>query len=101
MGFLPNQLYEQKKIEILPGEVLVLFTDGITEAVSGSNPGTGESKYFGEERLIQVIRGNLSQQAAEIQAAVLEAVAAHTADSPQSDDITLVVIKRGRRVTGR
>lgn len=93
MGFLPDQSYEQETLDIRPGEVLVLFTDGITEAVR-SNPGTVDGRYFGEKKLIQVIRQNLSLQASDIQEAVLEAVAAHTAGAPQSDDITLVVIKR-------
>lgn len=93
IGFLPDQSYEQKTFDILPGEVLVFFTDGITEAVR-AGPRTDGDKHFGEDRLIQVIRRNLSRRASGIQEAVLEAVAAHTAGAPQSDDITLVVIKR-------
>lgn len=49
---------------------------------------------FEEERLVEVVRSNCHRSAREIRDAVMEAVAEHTAGTPQSDDITLVVIKR-------
>lgn len=76
-----------------PGDILVLFTDGITEARAPDEDIT-EDKLFGEDRLIQVIKDNASLPAREIQAAILQAVSAHTKNRPQDDDITLVIIKR-------
>jgi serine phosphatase RsbU (regulator of sigma subunit) len=93
LGFLSGQSYVQAEAALEPGDLLVLFTDGITEAVDPQAEGS-ESRYFGEEKLIQVLRANASGSVAEIQAAVLSAVATHTRQSPQGDDITLVVIKR-------
>ena len=46
------------------------------------------------ERLLDVVRDNAGRSAREIQAAILDAIANHTNNSPQFDDITLVVIKR-------
>ncbi len=93
LGFLPDQKYSQQTTALNPGDVLVLFTDGITEARAPDIKKI-EDKLFGEERLIQVIKDNASLSAGEIQAAILQAVSTHTKNTPQEDDITLVVIKR-------
>ncbi|MFH1845841.1 MAG: SpoIIE family protein phosphatase [bacterium] len=49
---------------------------------------------FGDEALLEVVRAHVADSAMEIKERVLAAVARHTGDTPQSDDITLVVIKR-------
>ena len=49
---------------------------------------------FGEERLIELVKENAARSASEIREAILTAVTDHAAGVPQSDDITLVVIKR-------
>jgi sigma-B regulation protein RsbU (phosphoserine phosphatase) len=93
LGFLPEQKYAQQTATLKPGDILVLFTDGITEA-RDPNIEKVEDKLFGEEKLIQVIADHASLSAREIQAAILQAVTNHTKNTPQGDDITLVVIKR-------
>jgi HAMP domain-containing protein len=93
LGFLPDQTYSQQTTSLQLGDVLVLYTDGITEA-RNPEPKKNEDKLFGDERLIEVIKANASLSAREIQAAILQAVSIHTKDTPQGDDITLVVIKR-------
>jgi len=93
LGFLADQPYVQSTVSLEPGDVLVLFTDGITEAVN-PEADSRETKYFGEERLVEVLRANAGRPAADIQAAVLAAVSAHAHQAPPGDDMTLVVIKR-------
>ncbi len=93
LGFLQDQKFEQETTSIRPGDILVLYTDGITEAID-PDPETPEEKLFGEERLIQIIRWSSGLPARDIQGAILQAVTAHTQNTPQNDDITLVVIKR-------
>jgi len=93
IGFLPDQEYKQESINISPGDIIVLYTDGITEAVGPSEKLVSEN-LFGEERLLEVIESCLALSAKEIQAAILKAISDHTAGVPQSDDITLVIIKR-------
>ena len=93
LGALHDQKYAQQTTALNPGDILVLFTDGITEARAPDKDMT-EDKLFGEDRLIQVIKDNASLPAREIQAAILQAVSAHTKNKPQDDDITLVIIKR-------
>ncbi len=96
LGFLPDQNYTQQTVKIKQGEVVVLFTDGITEA-AGPSSGKISENLFGEERLIEVVRASLAKSAIEIQAAILQAISDHTANAPQYDDITLVVIKRKKQ----
>ncbi len=94
LGMLEDQVYQQDKVTLDPGDVIVLYTDGITEAVG---PGLEEDDLeamFGEEALRRVILANRHLPAAGILEAILAAVAAHTSGEPQSDDITLVVIRR-------
>lgn len=95
LGFMADQEYAQESQPLDPGDILVLFTDGITEAVDTSFEEVAEN-LFGEERLLSVLRENQAGSAREIQTAILQAIAQHTGNSPQSDDITLVVIKRRR-----
>lgn len=93
LGFLPDQEYKQQTMSIEPGDVVVLYTDGITEAADPSTKKISEN-LFGEERLMEIVRANISRSAREIQSAILTAITDHTANAPQFDDITLVVIKR-------
>lgn len=93
LGFLPDQKYGQQTTQLLPGEILVLYTDGITEARAPEEEKTEGDKLFGEDRLIHIIKEKASLSAREIQAAILEAVSSYTKNAPQNDDITLVVIK--------
>ena len=93
LGFLADQPYVQSSVSLESGDVLVLFTDGITEAVN-PEADSRETKYFGEEKLVEVLRANAGRPAADIQASVLAAVSAHAHQAPPGDDMTLVVIKR-------
>ncbi len=93
IGFLPDQEYKQESVSVGPGDTIVLYTDGITEAVGPSEELVSEN-LFGEQRLIEVVKSCLSLSVKEIQAAILKAISDHTAGVPQSDDITLVVMKR-------
>jgi sigma-B regulation protein RsbU (phosphoserine phosphatase) len=113
IGMLSGQPYEEGRVTIAPGDVLVLYTDGVTEATGPSEDGAPPvdedalddeewdedeplpvPNMFEEERLVDVVRDNAERSAREIRDAVMAAVVEHTAGMPQSDDITLVVIKR-------
>jgi serine phosphatase RsbU (regulator of sigma subunit) len=93
LGFQPDVHYDQQTVAIRPGEVIVLYTDGITEAADPASEMVAEDLY-GVERLVDIIQANLKNSAREIQSAILEAISEHTHNAPQYDDITLVVIKR-------
>lgn len=93
LGFQPDVHYDQQTVAIRPGEVIVLYTDGITEAADPSSEMVADD-LFGVERLVDVIQADLDRSARDIQSSILRAIARHTSDAPQYDDITLVVIKR-------
>ncbi len=94
LGMLGDQPYQQESVQLAPGEVIVLYTDGITEAVGPSAEEDDPEAMFGEEALRAVVLGNRHLPAAGIKDAILAAVTAHTMGVAQSDDITLVVIRR-------
>ncbi|MCB1183798.1 PP2C family protein-serine/threonine phosphatase [bacterium] len=94
LGMVGEQLYQQDTVSLAPGEIVVLYTDGITEAVGPSAEEDDPEAMFGEEALHEVVRRNRHLPAAAIKDAILAAVNEHTAGVAQSDDITLVVIKR-------
>lgn len=71
-----------------PGDVLVFFSDGVTEAANAAD------EDFGEARLAELVRGLRDKPAAEIGAAIREAVRRHLDGSPALDDVTVVVVKR-------
>ena len=80
--------WERRVVQLAPGSVLVLYSDGITEAQDH------EEEIFDEERLQNVAQSNLGRSAEEIQDAILAEVHEFTGDAPQADDITLMVLVR-------
>jgi len=94
LGMVGEQVYQQETVQLNPGEIVVMYTDGITEAVGPGADEEDPDSMFGEEALQEVLKANRHLPAAAIKEAILEAVARHTAGEAQSDDITLVVIRR-------
>ena len=88
LGLAEHQKFNVENIRMHPGDILVLYTDGITE----SQNMYGEQ--FGEERLYNLIRQNSSESAQDIALLIIEAVEKFTIDSHYTDDKTLVVVKR-------
>jgi sigma-B regulation protein RsbU (phosphoserine phosphatase) len=88
LGILKEASWQQKIIKLIPGDVLMLYTDGVTEAQNR----LGE--MFGEKRLLEVIRPLIGRSATEIQDAVVGEVRRFTENSAYQDDITLVVLAR-------
>jgi serine phosphatase RsbU (regulator of sigma subunit) len=88
LGVLPIAPYSEQREHLGPGDVLVLYSDGVTEA---NNANFDE---FGEERFIEVLKRHRHEPAAGIVVAVTNALGEFAAGAPQADDITLVVAKR-------
>jgi sigma-B regulation protein RsbU (phosphoserine phosphatase) len=87
LGAVEHREYFSRTIDIGPDDVIVMYTDGITESINT------REEMFGEERLYSVIRKNVRLPAHEILTKILEGVQQFTSDMPQFDDITLMVIK--------
>ena len=81
--------YRAHSIDLLPGETLFLYTDGVTEAFSA------DAKQFGEDRLEAVLNEHRFEHPREICGIVRKAVAEHAAGAEQSDDITMLALEYG------
>jgi sigma-B regulation protein RsbU (phosphoserine phosphatase) len=92
VGMVPDEIFREvitdRTEPFGPGDVLVLYTDGITEAPNE------EDKEFSGTRLADVVRNLHSRSAKEINDGVLESVQRFVGDVPQRDDLTLVTVKR-------
>jgi serine phosphatase RsbU (regulator of sigma subunit) len=88
LGILSIAPYGEQSAALANGDMLVLYSDGVTEATDKEN------NEFGEERLIEVLRENRTLPAATIVEAVNAALAQFAAGAPQADDITMVVARR-------
>ena len=93
LGPLPGAQYRRGYLTLRPGEVLVMFTDGVTEC-SGPNATEDDPDHFGREGLIRAVQAVLDQPADEIAAALLERVRAWGQERPFADDVSVVVVKR-------
>lgn len=88
LGIMPIAKYEESRIIVEKGDVLVMFSDGVTEA---PNPNDEE---YGEERLANLVAELSGKTAREIVAAIHASVAEFTQGAPPADDITVVVTRR-------
>jgi sigma-B regulation protein RsbU (phosphoserine phosphatase) len=90
LGLLPADDIDSETLTLQPGETLVLFTDGVSEAFDRNQ------ELFGEERLLAHLQAALGSNARETSLGVLDAVRRHADGAKQSDDITVVAVKYGR-----
>ncbi|HOI13383.1 MAG TPA: SpoIIE family protein phosphatase [Methanoculleus sp.] len=90
IGFLADMEFGEVTVPLRPGDLVVFYTDGVTEAENG------EGAMFGEERLCAVIEDVAGRCADEVAEAIRSSVMAFAGEAPQFDDITVVVL----RITG-
>ncbi len=91
LGVLPQIDLQSQSVQINKGDSLLLYTDGVTEAINE------DYDEFGMERLYWTARAVQRQDAAAIIEAVRESIHDHAGGMPQFDDITMVVLKRKGR----
>ena len=87
LGCLEDFTYSSKKVQLAPGDLLFLYTDGVTEAFN-----THEELY-GEERLENYLQNNLSYPIEEVVKKSFRDVNEFSSGMPQSDDITILAIR--------
>ncbi len=87
LGLSSKAQYQHDSIQLQTGDVLVLYTDGLTEAMDA------DETEFGTSRLTDIVRDNRDLSAHQIASGILDAVNDHSGNAPQSDDQTLVVLK--------
>jgi serine phosphatase RsbU (regulator of sigma subunit) len=87
LGVLPGATYRQSHVAVQPGDLLVVFSDGIFEALNASD------EEFGEERILDVVRENWTGTPTRICDAVLAGVRNFLGETPAHDDQTLMVVR--------
>jgi phosphoserine phosphatase RsbU/P len=88
LGILPIAPYSEMRTRLDRGDMLVLYSDGVTEATNVNND------EYGEDRFIDLLKAQRNQPALAIVDAVTKSLTEFAAGAPQADDITLVVAKR-------
>jgi len=88
LGFLEEFDYSQETISIHPGDLLLLYSDGVTESMDASE------EEFETERLADIVLQNREESPDKIIEKIIEAVQQFSDNAPQLDDITLMIIKR-------
>ncbi|MFP3942157.1 MAG: PP2C family protein-serine/threonine phosphatase [Thermoanaerobaculia bacterium] len=88
VGLLPGSTYRDGSLDLAPGDLVCLYSDGITECTSPA----GEE--LGEERLVELLREAADRPVGEVVAVVEEAVTDFARGRPQGDDQTLVLLRR-------
>jgi sigma-B regulation protein RsbU (phosphoserine phosphatase) len=88
IGLFPKREYEVVQFDINPGDVLMLYSDGVTDAC------TVDDLEFGVERAVECVRRTVHLPANEILDHVFQSIDEFAAGAPQFDDITVMVLKR-------
>src|ERR1041384_3984590 len=88
IGMMQGVVYQEASVDFHPGDVLVIYSDGITESINERD------EEFDEDRLIEVIRSNVGRSASGIRDKIDEALSKFVGTTAPVDDMTLMIIKR-------
>jgi sigma-B regulation protein RsbU (phosphoserine phosphatase) len=88
LGVFEDVRYTESSIPLKPGDTLVVYSDGVTDATNEAE------EPFGTERLDSLIGEHRKEPAAALIQRIFDGVSAHTGATPQFDDLTLLVVKR-------
>ncbi len=95
LGPLPDAAYTRGYLTLAPDEILVLFSDGVTERHDPRQDDTeDEFEEFGRDRLVAAVLAHRERSAAEISEEIMNQVREFGNRSPLDDDVTIMVIKR-------
>jgi sigma-B regulation protein RsbU (phosphoserine phosphatase) len=87
LGLFPNPMLDAQKIHVPPGGTLLLYTDGVPEAMDARDD------LFGPERLVAAVRGAREASAQQLCDQLVQAVADYRSSAAQTDDITLLAMR--------
>jgi HAMP domain-containing protein len=88
LGLFGTTVYQQAETVMLSGDLLALYTDGVSEAMDE------DERFYGEERFLDLLRRNRTEPCHEILGEVLEEVRAFSGGAGQTDDVTVLVVRR-------
>lgn len=87
LGVMESIDIKEREIELARGDILVLYTDGVTDAINEKEEG------FGKEKLVEIIQNNRSLTAKNMIKKVQNEIVMFAGEQPQFDDITLMIMK--------
>ena len=87
VGVFQQASFEEEKLQLEPGDTLVVFSDGVSEAMNS------DGEEFGEERLASCVEDNREMPPAKLLECILESVQRFRADAPPSDDLTVFILR--------
>ena len=91
LGMFAGKIWRDATIAVEPSDLLVLYTDGLTEAHNSTK------ELFGEARLIEIISNNSETSAQDINTQIIQGVKDFRGSAPQFDDITLLMVRREKK----
>jgi sigma-B regulation protein RsbU (phosphoserine phosphatase) len=87
VGAMENAEYTSCELSLEKNDIVILYTDGVTEAMNQ------REEMFGEERLNNIVGAGADLSAQDLMQKILDQISSFCGNQPQSDDITLMVIK--------
>jgi len=87
LGILDNSVYEEETVQLTPGDLMVLYTDGIIEV------GEKMGAPFGTEGLLNLLKDNQKISVQKLSQKIVDITRFFQGTLPQSDDMTLVLVK--------
>jgi sigma-B regulation protein RsbU (phosphoserine phosphatase) len=87
IGLLPQAVYRQESITLQQGDILVIFSDGVSEAMNE------QEEEFGDERIIRIVKMNHELDVPAISEALVREIYQFAGKAPQHDDLTFVIAK--------
>jgi len=87
LGMLDSFVYEEETVQLNPHDLMLLYTDGLTEAMNQRD------EMFEEERLLRLLKDNQEISAEKLSQKIVDSVLSFQGNLPQGDDMTLVLVK--------
>ena len=88
LGFIDDVEYSEDTIELMKGDMIVVYSDGISEAMDH------KEEEYSEERLDKLLSEIRGESSSEIIEKIFQSVTEYAGEVPQFDDMTMVVLKR-------
>jgi phosphoserine phosphatase RsbU/P len=88
LGMMPNVPFAEQQQEFAPGDLIVVYSDGVSEAMNEAED------FFGDERLHPLVVETAGMSAADAGAHILANLSSFVGDAVQSDDVSLLVLRK-------
>ncbi|MCH7515811.1 MAG: PP2C family protein-serine/threonine phosphatase [Bacteroidetes bacterium] len=88
LGLIPDAIFNEQTADLHSGEYLIIYSDGLTEALNEAG------NFFGEKKLMELLSGNSNQSSEDLGEKILAEISAFTGKAKTHDDLTIAIIKR-------